>query len=169
MNLEYFVLGGCLLGLNGYYKDCVHLKSMNYARLILTCVGFCVLQLSAQITNENKEWKEDQFKDMDGKKVVVTAPSASFIGGDSALLEYIGANFSYAKTCDNLPNCTYFLMDLSISAEGKVTDVNVIETQCRCESVKQEAIRLMLASPNWKPAVVNDKNTASIKRFKLRW
>jgi hypothetical protein len=106
---------------------------------------------------------------MDGKKVVVTTPSASFIGGDSALLEYIGANFNYGKTCNNHPNCTYLLMDLSISAEGKITDVNVIETQCKCETVKQEAIRLMLASPNWKPAVVNDKNTASIKRFKLRW
>lgn len=168
-SVQFFVFGGCVFVLEGICEECVHLNLMNYARLILICVGFFVLPVSAQITNENKEWKENQFEGMDGKKVVVTAPSASFVGGDSALLEYIGANFNYSKTCENIPNCTYLLMDLSISAEGKVTDVKVIETQCKCESVKQEAMRLMLASPLWKPAVVNEKNTASIKRFKLRW
>ncbi|RPD39763.1 energy transducer TonB [Chitinophaga barathri] len=82
----------------------------------------------------------------------VTRPS--FPGGEGALQSYLNRNIQY-PTASRVQNFRRNLrVSFVITGEGKIKDVRVMDTAAEPE-FQAEAIRLVSAMPDWKPAMRN--------------
>lgn len=78
--------------------------------------------------------------------------SAEFPGGMSALKQYLTDNLRYPETLKEMGVDGKCYLQLIISETGKVTNVHVVRGFPDCPECDKEAIRLVEAMPDWKPA-----------------
>ncbi|WP_348051095.1 TonB family protein [Mucilaginibacter sp.] len=81
------------------------------------------------------------------------ANTASFIGGDKALAQYLGENIAYPDKAKKAGIEGRVVLSFVVEEDGTVDDVEVVSSPS--EDLSQEAIRVMLASPKWKPGQQN--------------
>jgi len=81
------------------------------------------------------------------------ANTASFIGGDKALARYLGENIAYPDKAKKAGIEGRVVLSFVVEEDGTVDDVEVVSSPS--EDLSQEAIRVMLASPKWKPGQQN--------------
>jgi protein TonB len=81
------------------------------------------------------------------------ANTASFIGGDKALAQYLGENIAYPDKAKKAGVEGRVVLSFVVEEDGTVDDVEVVSSPS--DDLSQEAIRVMLASPKWKPGQQN--------------
>lgn len=86
------------------------------------------------------------------------ANTASFIGGDKGLAQYLGSNIAYPEKAKKTGIEGRVVLSFVVEEDGSVDDVEVISSPS--EDLSQEAIRVMLASPKWKPGQQNGIHVA---------
>jgi protein TonB len=79
-------------------------------------------------------------------------------GGMPAFFKYLGGNISYPPDSKKANIEGNVLLTFVIEEDGSVNDVEIISSPA--EDLSQEAIRVLLASPKWKPARQNGRNVS---------
>ncbi|MES2800581.1 MAG: energy transducer TonB [Bacteroidota bacterium] len=87
----------------------------------------------------------------------VVEQQAEFPGGQAKLFEFIASNFRYPDTKAEGKIYIRFV----VKKDGKVENVTILRGIPDCEECNQEAIRVILAMPNWIPAQMNGRNVNS--------
>lgn len=97
---------------------------------------------------------------------VIEVP-ASFPGGDAALLSYIGQHLKYPAIALEQDIQGTVVVQFTIDEEGKASKATII--RCLSKECDQEAIRVVLSLPPFKPATKNGKPVATRYTLPLRF
>ncbi|RKR83605.1 TonB family protein [Mucilaginibacter gracilis] len=82
--------------------------------------------------------------------------NAEFPGGLSAFLRYLSENITYPPDSKKANVQGKVFITFTVEEDGSVNDVEAVSSPA--EDLSQEAIRVLLASPRWKPASQNGRN-----------
>ena len=72
-----------------------------------------------------------------------------FPGGEQAMMKYIAENVKYPEDAKEKNQSGRVFLSFVVEKDGRVDDVKVLKSVC--ESVDNEAVRVVKAMPNWKP------------------
>ena len=72
-----------------------------------------------------------------------------FPGGEQAMMKYIAENVNYPEDAKEKNQSGRVFLSFVVEKDGRVDDVKVLKSVC--ESVDNEAVRVVKAMPNWKP------------------
>ena len=81
-----------------------------------------------------------------------------FIGGFNSLNTYLSANLFSQKKIDEkdklipLPKGARVIVRFTVETDGTVSDAILLSELPQCEPCNQEAIRVVMTMPKWKPA-----------------
>ena len=125
------------------------MKLVLTAILFFSCSSLCIAQKN----------NTDSLKDRD-IIFVKTEVDAQFPGGEKAWREYLTNNFKVTEVAKQMPRkeFTYketVIVKFVIKADGTLTAIKA-ENEVSI-ALKNEAIRLILESPTWIPAMQNGK------------
>lgn len=93
---------------------------------------------------------------------------AEFPGGRAALLEYFQKNLRFPDMGDKTVNGKVHVRFV-ISASGKISEVVLVRGMSDCSLCDAEAIRVIEAMPDWKPASLNGKAVSSTFQLPIRF
>jgi protein TonB len=87
----------------------------------------------------------------------VVDEQAEFPGGREALMKYLTSNLVYPEyAIENYLEGKCYVRFV-VSSTGKVSNVSIVKKVPNCPQCDQEAMRVVKAMPDWKPARVEDK------------
>jgi periplasmic protein TonB len=82
-----------------------------------------------------------------------------FPGGDDAFLKFVKSNIRYPEIAKRAEVTGRVIVTCIIDTCGNISKIDVVKgIGAGCD---EEAIRIMKASPRWKPATLNNKATAT--------
>ncbi len=81
----------------------------------------------------------------------------SFQGGQEELVNYMGNNTNYPKSCKEKNIEGKVIVSFIVDTEGKVGNVKVVKSVQ--EDMDAEAVRVISSMPNWNPGTVNGQAT----------
>ncbi|MDQ3112107.1 MAG: energy transducer TonB [Bacteroidota bacterium] len=87
---------------------------------------------------------------------LITAPS--FVGGDSALVNYIKTNLIYPKKEKKKKIEGTVVIGFYVETDGSVTGIQVVSEVPDAPGFSKEAMRLVKAMPKWNPGKTNGVN-----------
>jgi len=85
---------------------------------------------------------------------------AEFIGGEKALTKWLNANLQMPTNAENVSGTFKVYCQFKIDTLGNVTDVKVMKSS-KMEVLDNEAVRVIKAMPQWKPAEQDGKKVSS--------
>lgn len=84
--------------------------------------------------------------------------SAAFNGGAEELKKYMQDHFTYPAGATVSGKCT---LKLTVDENGKIANVEVSKGVTNCGDCDAEAVRVVKAMPDWKPAKIKGKAVKS--------
>lgn len=93
---------------------------------------------------------------------------AVFPGGAKAFEKFITDNFEYPERCKDLGIEGYVLLKFVVDLQGRISRIEPIEQNVRCEEFTKEAIRVLKLSPPWIPAQNNGKFTIAWRQLPIK-
>lgn len=84
-----------------------------------------------------------------------------FPGGDNALITYLKENIIYPKSAMKINISGRISIQFIVDELGKITDAKVANHRDGFEELEKEALRVVNAMPNWKPAKQNGRTVAA--------
>jgi TonB family protein len=100
-----------------------------------------------------KSWSSE--KDNSAPTFTMNEEAAEFPGGRAAWLSYLGDNLKYPKALKKEKVSGQVLTKIIIDKEGNVSSVQIVNSLHPL--LDEEVVRVMKASPKWKPAKQNGK------------
>jgi protein TonB len=87
---------------------------------------------------------------------VVDIP-AEFLGGQEAWSKYLIRNLNF--NVDTTENCHvgYIRASFIVHLDGTLTDWKIKDPKPDCAKLEAEVLKIIKASPNWRPAIKNGK------------
>ena len=102
-----------------------------------------------------KKPHDDKLKEVD----------AAYPGGDKAWINYLQTQLLKSDAVDRSLSGGRVMVNFSIDTTGKVDGIYISKS---AELVlDEEALRLMMESPNWKPAIQGDRHVRAYRRQPL--
>jgi protein TonB len=117
------------------------MKSILIITLFLTTNYYVQGQTSDTVKSENKT------------KIFETAPEPK--GGMSGFLKFLSSEIKYPKDARKQKMEGQVLVEFVVSSDGTVRSESVRVIQGVFESIDNEAKRVVISSPNWKPGTRN--------------
>lgn len=146
---KYFDENDGLLEQTRCYKDGrLHGYFVNYSKKGDT-TSYQVYESGSVI----KEWSPTEEKNDQVFQAVETA--AEFPGGRQAWIAYLGNNLDYPKALKRNNISGEIIAKVYIDSNGNVRNVEIVESLHPL--LDKEVIRVIYASPKWKPATQNGK------------
>jgi protein TonB len=103
--------------------------------------------LKAQVDNPNEtRIQYDSFRIQPDREAMPQ-------GGMNAFYAYIGDNFNYPNRCLKKNIDGYVKLRFTVETDGRIGNITVMEETSNCPEFTQEAVRVLLASPPWIPAM----------------
>ncbi|MES2681490.1 MAG: energy transducer TonB [Bacteroidota bacterium] len=135
---------------------------MNANQIIFTGLLFFSMSLA------NAQKKDPQTKTVEEKKAPVTEVHTivdelpEFPGGTVALQEFIKTNIQYpaAVMSGSLTGMTF--TRFVVKVDGSIEDIDIVKHMPGCKDCDEEAIRLLILMPKWKPGKIKGKPVNSI-------
>ena len=87
--------------------------------------------------------------------------TARFIGGESAFMNYVSANFEYPARCQENGINGDVQLRFVVEIDGRISTISVLKETKACPEFTFEAIRILKKSPRWIPAQVKGKSVRS--------
>lgn len=91
----------------------------------------------------------------------------SFKGGDAALMRYLGENLKYPSMAKDLNIAGVVFVRFVVEPNGKIGDVSVVRGVFN--ALDQEAVRVILAMPDWNPGQQNGRNVRVYYTIPIRF
>lgn len=121
--------------------------------------------LNAQITGENSSiaGNDTMLKQMNKNvhdTLIVAMPQYSlpkFKGGEKAFTNYILDRLVFPMRCKLAKINGKVVAKFIVNVDGKVSNVEIIEHNYLCPEFSKEAIRVIMQSPLWIPAMLDGK------------
>ncbi len=120
-----------------------------------------------------KSWEDDPFPpepigltipvpEADPNEVVVAVDEvAEFVGGKSALIQFIANNTIYPELAIELGINGKCYISFIVEKDGSLTDIKVQKKLTDCPPCDEECIRVVKKMPKWKPAKVGGEPVRS--------
>lgn len=89
-------------------------------------------------------------------------------GGMNAFYAYIGDNFNYPKRCLKKNIDGYVKLRFIVDTAGRIGNITVMEETSNCPEFTQEAVRVLMASPPWIPAMKNGRIVRAYREIPMR-
>lgn len=93
---------------------------------------------------------------------------AKFPGGPKAFEDFIIKNFEYPERCKDEGIEGYVLLKFVVDLQGRISRIEPVEQNARCEEFTKEAIRVLKLSPPWIPAQNNGKFTIAWRQLPIK-
>lgn len=91
----------------------------------------------------------------------------SFRGGDEALMQYLGENLKYPSMAKDLKIAGVVYVQFVVEPNGKIGDVSVVRGVFN--ALDREAVRVILAMPDWNPGQQNGRNVRVYYTIPIRF
>lgn len=105
-----------------------------------------------RVASEERAKKTASYKDASGKTVYYTTDVMPvFRGSQEELEQYIQDNINYPTSAQNDKIEGTVFVDFTVGADGKVSDVEVVETTNDAvkQNLSEEAVRVVTNMPTW--------------------
>lgn len=110
--------------------------------MILALLGIAMIFNSASAQNKDKVYD-----------FVSVQQQPEYPGGMKAFYSYLSKNITYPESAKKNKEQGKVFLSFIVNKDGSLTDLQVIRGLS--ESLNQEAIRVLKASPKWNPAKLN--------------
>lgn len=87
--------------------------------------------------------------------------TARFVGGESAFMNYVSANFEYPVRCQEKGINGEVQLRFVVEIDGSISNISVVKETKACPEFTAEAIRILKKSPRWIPAQMKGKSVRS--------
>jgi TonB family protein len=105
--------------------------------------------IQKEIKEEHKEEKKEVF--------LVVEEMPEFPGGPMVLMKYIQNNIQYPKKAKEAGISGKCFLTFVVNYEGTIKDIHMLKGVPGCPECDEEAKKLILAMPKWKPGKKNGK------------
>jgi TonB family protein len=129
------------------------------ALILLTILSF---SLSAQSVSKSSVLTDTTHIKKGDSAYTHVEIESEFPGGQKAWGAYLNSNLEYPKKAVRKNIQGTVVVQFIVEKDGKVSNVEVVRSVDPL--LDQEAMRLILRSPNWKPAVLDGKKVRSYKK-----
>ncbi len=123
--------------------------------ILLTSFLFVQVLLGYSQQQPNKNAKDVAIVDETNSTADAAAATPSFPGGNHAFLKFISKNVKYPATAREAKSQGQVTVRFQVDADGSVKNAMVPQGKGIGNGCDEEAIRVVMLSPKWKPGTKN--------------